>query len=1754
MEQKCNSISRYKSESNDSSKNVRPTSQQTLFVQQQSNQSTPNLINNHQQITRMESNPSSPNTTACTTFSPSSANTQKSDSHCDLVKFKWVCPDESTFPELSIPCLFRSSNNNNYFCVRIIEQVLLSKFENMISDELKQFGNLNAYHCELNEINTLNEINDNHMNKEYGQEPFGTNDRLVECEHFYKFYEILKRTCRLKAGVIPAGSNSTRNRNPTRSQITVTLNNRGITQSNQPAHNAHVQSSSMYNQTNLPFNQMLNSLPVDQVSIINSSSPVYSTNVRPIMMPQTRASLTNPNSISLIRPPMPRVVQRHPSPQAILHQAHIPSNQNFMPSQTLSISTRVNPCNNGNSLGHVSFQTSPIPINMNSPVYSPNQNANPTLVSVNNDFLIITNKDRFCAERQNIPKRQLSNMRRSSASSVDSERNLSNNFQYSNRNVASNQLTRLAFYNQSNQSISSNRETIRSASSDKINQARSPTQAGNYQQLFVQQTNRPENQLTNQTPEQQVYEMNDDVSEQGFQKKRQLEHEKHQDPSYSSQAISTQVSNIHHINDNLSINNADSIRINNVNSYSPSSQQIQQIDVETQVKRPHQKAIDHQQASQHVIKSDSSIELNNDLNTVSKNSAIRDNVNLATDTAASQLLVINDQTLTHESQAIISEPMTPDLPSLLPDTNGTNEQLQTQNVENASNNMIVENICNNLNSQQAMIFAMIDNNNNTNNSNNSFSENSSFTTLTTFSDVSSSINQSQVLNRPKKDVLFTSTSHKTQFGYLQINNSIIPYICILDSGFKCLPKYPSSVKYVSLKHLVYMGYVDNALYMDKKMLKERFSTYYIADMNQLSQFDSLYEQLNDVLSDTDFKFDFHAEYGITSNNLHELFELINLSEFICFYNLKPIYVQLISNAGLIGIKKMQEYAEVLEYSGGLVQLDAAKNKPEKRIVPFLDMHGEMILVPYANVSYLLKGDPDFDTNVVEFKSEGESKKVNRFLQLMLFFICVDVDMKSVRFVNIKPWFTKSPDMFFKLCVFDSDFPTQWNCTFSVSNKMLNSLIAQYQQQQQQQKQLHAQQLRQTTYILPPSIHLNQNDMQSVTLSPLSIDSSSPSPALANGLFTNQPSNILYQIIEQPVSFQQSDELRQQQTSYDTHLNAPSPGLMNLEAQLFSPASLLTSLQPQQTNKEPNDSDHISLLSKMPQTTSNSLFETRSDPVFEPQSHSLFEAPSDPRIEAPNDSDQISLVSKVPQSTSNSLFEMQYNQPSASQQLEVIVNPNLLDARPLVSSVEISTTPAPSTIVIENSENSCDEQTQTVASSNQPASLNIEKIPFSESIEKKSETACKDREQINELLNRQVREDFDGNSVEFDSNSKRKRRFSDSVLCVQADIEVFLSHSKTANGKSSQSDEEIVNLEKSRIESREEESTNPDTINDDPSSVDTNVFYDIIQAETPREQTEQVLTPNERVEPQLQSVEKASVSCARKAFTNESTAESKIVTTINKPQLDSLKESKKISANDGNQSITKFLKPNSNSNLSQAISAQHEQKAKKRKSSSIGTVKVNASNTSNNKPNKTSKLEFDKSIYSADSDKSKIVSSEEEKRKSGSTSSNSSSDAGIDENKSNKKRKRRKGTFGKKKRIKRISVSKKPSVSTKNKTSNHENQKLTYEICKQLFNLKTFKICIKSMKMEEIESYKKSSIKIDQKALSKSTVSKSEINTVSSGASQKTSVTSLFAPNTNEKTEPVKPSHSKQTVDKKIDKKSKTRLESDDSDLPDIEWC
>ena len=129
------------------------------------------------------------------------------DNTHELLNYFWITIDESKFPNISLPCLYRQTNGEKikYLSVRLIENTILSQFANMDSDEIKKHGSLLSVRCQSAEVDLLNEISKNHSN--YGVS-FNTNDSLVKLEDFQKFYQILINTCPLK------GSSFTINNKP----------------------------------------------------------------------------------------------------------------------------------------------------------------------------------------------------------------------------------------------------------------------------------------------------------------------------------------------------------------------------------------------------------------------------------------------------------------------------------------------------------------------------------------------------------------------------------------------------------------------------------------------------------------------------------------------------------------------------------------------------------------------------------------------------------------------------------------------------------------------------------------------------------------------------------------------------------------------------------------------------------------------------------------------------------------------------------------------------------------------------------------------------------------------------------------------------------------------------------------------------------------------------------------------------------------------------------------------------------------------------------------------------------------------------------------------------------------------------------------------------------------------------------------------------------------------------------------------------
>jgi hypothetical protein len=78
-----------------------------------------------------------------------------------------------------------------YFCVRIVDEQVLSKYPPEFPTEVKQKGALHVIPCNRSDVATLNEINSFHLNYMYGRNPFSEKDNLVTYDDFMEFYNLL---------------------------------------------------------------------------------------------------------------------------------------------------------------------------------------------------------------------------------------------------------------------------------------------------------------------------------------------------------------------------------------------------------------------------------------------------------------------------------------------------------------------------------------------------------------------------------------------------------------------------------------------------------------------------------------------------------------------------------------------------------------------------------------------------------------------------------------------------------------------------------------------------------------------------------------------------------------------------------------------------------------------------------------------------------------------------------------------------------------------------------------------------------------------------------------------------------------------------------------------------------------------------------------------------------------------------------------------------------------------------------------------------------------------------------------------------------------------------------------------------------------------------------------------------------------------------------------------------------------------------
>ncbi|KAK3724266.1 hypothetical protein RRG08_043266 [Elysia crispata] len=101
--------------------------------------------------------------------------------------FGWETVDNT-----SIPYILRKGKK--FVSVRIVDRKLLSKYPNTFPDELGKKDPLVSHFITEAESKLLNEINTDHCDFEYGQNPFTTKDLIVDLDEFGDFFKLVKKT------------------------------------------------------------------------------------------------------------------------------------------------------------------------------------------------------------------------------------------------------------------------------------------------------------------------------------------------------------------------------------------------------------------------------------------------------------------------------------------------------------------------------------------------------------------------------------------------------------------------------------------------------------------------------------------------------------------------------------------------------------------------------------------------------------------------------------------------------------------------------------------------------------------------------------------------------------------------------------------------------------------------------------------------------------------------------------------------------------------------------------------------------------------------------------------------------------------------------------------------------------------------------------------------------------------------------------------------------------------------------------------------------------------------------------------------------------------------------------------------------------------------------------------------------------------------------------------------------------------------
>ena len=240
-------------------------------------------------------------------------------------------------------------------------------------------------------------------------------------------------------------------------------------------------------------------------------------------------------------------------------------------------------------------------------------------------------------------------------------------------------------------------------------------------------------------------------------------------------------------------------------------------------------------------------------------------------------------------------------------------------------------------------------------------------------------------------------------GWLQINDTMVPYIDLPDYMFKLTERFVHSKKYAPLEMLIERNILDG-----NHMLT-----------TTISPTEEHIDYLNTLVYNLDKKDDKTFKFG--EDKLINVYEVIYESTKINF----------LKKLSLIHPKMhvFKDFSKITVLRGGLLLSN-------KNIIPFVTYKNKKIVPQGCMSSFLSKY---LETkNSLEFKtSSTETLWFKEFYEMIVCFVCIEQKFpKNLRLLDITSLYEMYPGDFKMLCEFTEKFPLDWK--YSIRKFITNS--------------------------------------------------------------------------------------------------------------------------------------------------------------------------------------------------------------------------------------------------------------------------------------------------------------------------------------------------------------------------------------------------------------------------------------------------------------------------------------------------------------------------------------------------------------------------------------------------------------------------------------------------------------------------------------------------------------------------------------------